>query len=354
LRDKSKLFLISNMYPSKLHVRYGIFVQNFEKAVETHYNIERVVLTKKDSILTKLLGYVFLYIKIFSLILKAKSEDILYVHFPLQIAPALWFVNFFKKRLILNFHGSDLIFENRFTIFLSFFLIPLIRKKHIVVPSEYYRKKIVKEYGVRPYKIFVYPSGGLNLNVFYPMSVKKNKSFVLGFVSNFITSKGWKEFLVAVDRIIKKRIINNIEVVLIGDGPDKKKIDQFLSKSEMNYKLMSGISQSELAVKFNEFDLFIFPTYRESLGLVGLEAMACGTPVIAGKVGGPMGYIKSGFNSFLFKKKDSDDLVEKILEYYFLSFQEKEIIKYNAIETARQYESNKVNAELLFFLKSLN
>jgi glycosyltransferase involved in cell wall biosynthesis len=344
------------MYPSKLHVRYGIFVQNFEKAVKTHYNIERVVLTKKDSILTKLLGYVFLYMKIFSLILKAKREDILYVHFPLQIAPALWFINFFKKRIILNFHGSDLIFKSPLTKFLSLFLKPLMNKNYIVVPSNYYKNKIAKEYNINSHQIFVYPSGGINTNVFYPMPTPKNKSFVLGFVSNFIKSKGWEIFLIAVDRIIKKRSIDNIEVVLIGDGPDKKKIDQFLSKSEINYRMVSSVLQSELSVKYNEFDLFIFPTYREaeSLGLVGLEAMACGTPVIAGKVGGPMGYIKSGSNSFLFQKKDSDDLVEKILEYYFLSERDKELIKYNAIETAKQYETKKVNAQLLSFLKSLN
>lgn len=352
--NNSKLFLISNMYPSKLHVRYGIFVQNFEKAVETHYNIERVVLTKKDSILSKLLGYVLLYIKILIIILKAKKKDVLYVHFPLHISPALWFVNFFKERIILNFHGSDLIIKSPLTRFLSLFLTQLMKKNHIVVPSNYYKNKILKEYNIKLHKIFIYPSGGINTNVFYPVTIKKNKSFVLGFVSNFIKSKGWEVFLVAVDRIIKERSIDNIEVVLIGDGPDKKEINQFLSESEINYKMMSSVSQSKLSVKYNEFDLFIFPTYRESLGLVGLESMACGVPVIASRVAGPVEYIKSGFNSFLFKKKDSDDLVKKILFYYNLPIKEKNIIKKNAVKTAIMYESKTVNAQLLSFLKSIN
>ncbi|WP_445958138.1 glycosyltransferase family 4 protein [Yeosuana sp.] len=350
---KNKMFLISNMYPSKKHIRYGIFVKNFEKAIEHKYYIKRIVLVKHKNVLLKLLSYTFLYLNILKLIFVAKKQDVIYVHFPLHVAPAICCVFFFKKRIILNFHGSDLLFDNIFTKLLSKFLKPLIKRNYIVVPSNYYKSKIVKEYNILPNQVFVYPSGGINTTVFYPQQVQKKEGFILGFVSNFIKSKGWKVLLIAVEKIVKENSIDNLEVVLIGEGPDKQEINKFLDKGDIKHKVISSVSQKKLAVMYNGFDLFIFPTEAESLGLVGLEAMACGIPVIAAKVEGPMEYIDQGVNSYLFEKKNSADLVDKILHYYSLSKKEKERIKTNAIKTAKLYESTKVNKKLLSFLKDL-
>src|SRR5690606_8967444 len=126
--------------------------------------------------------------------------------------------------------------------------------------------------------------------------------------------------------IVKKNSIPNIELTMIGDGPDKEQIIYLLKEINIDYKIIPNVSQTELASIYNTFNLFIFPTYREaeSLGLVGLEAMACGTPVIAGKVGGPMSYIQHGVNGYLFEKKDEQDLEAKIMEYYNLPDIEKE------------------------------
>ncbi|WP_066222796.1 glycosyltransferase family 4 protein [Formosa haliotis] len=353
--NRVTIYLISNMYPSKRNVRYGIFVKNFEAAVKGDFIVKKCVLTKKESVVAKLFGYLLLYFKIFCLIFKAKKQDIIYVHFPLHVAPMLWFVQLFKKQIVLNFHGSDLIFNTVFTKILSQFLKPLIIQCAIVVPSVYYKTLIIKKYKIKSGQVFVYPSGGINTAVFYPQVVKKREEIVLGFVSNFIKSKGWEVLLLAVKEVLNKQVIKNLEIVFIGDGPDKEAIIELSERIGVKYNITSNISQKELALRYNEFDLFIFPTYRkaESLGLVGLEAMACGVPVVAGKVGGPMGYINHGINSFLFEKKSSKDLVNKILLYFSLSENEKQRIKLNAIKTAKLYDSRKVNMELLLFLKDL-
>lgn len=349
---KSKLFLVSNMYPSKKHIRYGIFVENFENAIKNNYDIRRSVLTKRTSFGSKLFGYIELYFKIVLLIFKAKKTDIIYVHFPLHTAPVLWFIQFFKKNIVLNFHGSDLVFNSVFTKILSFFLHSLVKKNFIVVPSNYYKTEVLKIYSINPDKVFVYPSGGINTSVFYPREAHEKDTFVLGFVSNFIESKGWKVLLLALESIIKNNSIQNVQLLMVGEGPDREEIKNWLEKINMKHKIIASVSQEELAIIYNTFSLFIFPTYRESesLGLVGLESMACGIPVIAGKVGGPMGYIKDGINSYLFEKKDEHDLAKKIIQYYNLSGNEKEVIKINGIKTAKLYDHQKVNKDLLSFL----
>src|SRR5690606_24888669 len=100
-----------------------------------------------------------------------------------------------NDKIVLNFHGSDLIFNTPFTKILSYFLIPILKKSHVVVPSEYYLKKIIHEFRIPSHKVFVYPSGGINRKIFFPEKSKINQEITLGFVSNFIPEKGWETFL---------------------------------------------------------------------------------------------------------------------------------------------------------------
>lgn len=355
VNKKQRLFLISNMYPSTENVRYGIFVKNFEEAVAGFFQVKKVVLTKKYSLLSKFLGYLKLYFQIVQLYFKCKKNDLVYVHFPLHVAPALlplWWLN---RKVLLNFHGSDLIFNSPFKKVLSLFLKPGLKKSIIVLPSNYYRQKLIAKFNVSSSKLYVYPSGGINSKVFSPNLKNENSSFVIGFVSNFIEGKGWRIFLDALKKIKEENSLTNFEIIMVGDGPDKQEITHVLAVLDVKFKIISNISQKELAAIYNQMDVFVFPTYREeeSLGLVGLEAMACGIPVVASKTGGPMGYIDDNVNGFLFEKKNANMLREKILTFHALSQKQKDEMKRNALTTAQTYDSIAVNKKLVAFLKSL-
>ena len=71
-------------------------------------------------------------------------------------------------------------------------------------------------------------------------------------------------------------------------------------------------TQKELALFYSAIDIFCFPTYRksDSLGLVGLEAMACGCIVIASNMAGPTSYIKNQENGFFFKPRDCNQRIK--------------------------------------------
>ena len=62
---------------------------------------------------------------------------------------------------------------------------------------------------------------------------------------------------------------------------------------------VGSISQSELADFYRAADVLIFPSYYESFGLVALEAMASGTPVVASRVGGLPKLIRNGETGYL-------------------------------------------------------
>ena len=164
---KNKLILISNMYPSADNVRYGIFVQNFEKIIQENFCVNKIVLTKKNSFLSKLVGYIVFYIKILGLCFRLSPQDIVYVHYPLHAAPVLWPLYLFNKNIFFNFYGSDLEFNTFLKKILSFFLLPLIKKTAMVVPSHYYKNVLEKIIQASHPQILVYPSGGINKEVFY-------------------------------------------------------------------------------------------------------------------------------------------------------------------------------------------
>ncbi|MPM88424.1 D-inositol-3-phosphate glycosyltransferase [bioreactor metagenome] len=118
------------------------------------------------------------------------------------------------------------------------------------------------------------------------------------------------------------------------------------------YKLLN---QKQLRKIYNSMDVLIFPTEREgeSLGLVGLEAMACGTPVVGSDIGGLKDYIIDGYNGYKFEPGNVTDLEEKLSHYLSKNDKEKLEFEYNAIETSREYEVNNIKKEIIEIFKRI-
>lgn len=357
-KEHKRIFLISNMYPSKLDVRYGIFVKHFEEAVHNKFKVERIVVTKKNYSILKLINYFLVYLKVLSLIFRCKRTDIIYVHFPLYFAPVVIMLQWTPALIVLNFHGSDATFESLLKKGFKWFLERLVRRADkIVVPSDYYMGEIAKIFHIaQSDRIYVYPSGGINSGLFRAIPKKEEEVFVLGFVSNFIETKGWRIFLEALSKISIENTGLKVKGIMVGDGPDRPQIIELVDKLGVNIELVGNVPQNQLADFYSMFDIFIFPTYRkeESLGLVGLEAMMCGVPVIASKVGGPLGYVSEGYNGFLFEKQDVNELILKIEQFQKLTKKEVAEMKRNCMFTAKKYDSSSVNQELIKMLESLN
>ena len=113
------------------------------------------------------------------------------------------------------------------------------------------------------------------------------------------------------------------------------------------------VSQDELVSIYNSLDIFVFPTYRksESLGLVGLEAMACEVLVIASKNYGPTDYVVDNKNGKFFKPKDHKDLADKIIAMKKMNNEEKNNRKIKARETAIKYDTKNTKELILKVFK---
>jgi len=89
--------------------------------------------------------------------------------------------------------------------------------------------------------------------------------------------------------------IPNTKKIVVGDGPYLKKLKQKYTEIEfVGYKF-----GKELVSYYQNSDVFVFPSKTDTYGIVILEAMACGTPVAAYPVTGPIDQIQNGINGFV-------------------------------------------------------
>lgn len=347
-----KIFLISNLYPSKVDRDYGIFVKNIEdELVELGIEVSQkaVISGRSKSFWSKINTYRKFYTEILRAYRK-NNFDLIYIHFLSHSSPGLMTARFLmgkKKKFVVNVHGSDILKYNKGI--LKWFNNKLIREtERIIVPSRYFREIIEETFPDFPTsKIYISPSGGVDFSVFNFRNRNKNELFHLGFVSRIEEEKGWRTFLNALFVLNEKNIPFNASIA--GTGSQVEEMKSIIRKYKLNnqVKYLDVLSHQQLSNLYNELDLFVFPSeLNESLGLVGLEAMACGVPVIGSNIAGIKTFIEHNQNGYFFSPGNEIELVDKIITYYELSEQEKHMMKDRAIKTARKYDRKKVIKEL--------
>src|SRR5690554_1298642 len=348
------VLLVSNMYPSSKQPYFGTFVQVFENGLKDcgFKIVGPVVITSKG---TSLFGKLFRYTK---LLLKLvflsffKKYDVIYVHFLGIHAFFCLIISWLlpSKKVIVNVHGSDLLGEKR-EVEDSFWKFKMFKRAiMIVVPSAFFRKSLLLKYPEFQDKVFISSSGGVNEAFFYPCKNRESnlkKSFNIGFASRLIESKGLGVLIEAF--ALFHTSVPHSHLYVAGAGEDEKLFLLEIGRLNLEGKvsLVGGLSHDELGTFLRKLDVFVFPTlFYESLGLVAIEAMACGVPVSASNRGGILDYLEDGKNGFLFEPGDSRQLSDKICEYFKLDQRAKSELVLNAIRTAHTYEHKNVNRQL--------
>ena len=344
------MLVVSNMYPDAKHPSYGIFVKRFvEQSNSEGFSISLSVMRKSDVAMGKLIRYALFYLCTFTRII-FQSYDVVYVHYPsYSFAPVFFARRFRRFNLIVNVHGSDVLpitdgqkRMHRYTV------SAMKAADRVVTPSEYFEKIVIKKYGLDPSKVYVYPSGGVDPKIFHPLSenrVREIKS-ALGLEPNLVTvcfagriteGKGWDTYLAAIAEVFEQG--QKLNALLIGSGDQDSQCADLLKRLGLsNLVVHLGLqTQERLCELYNAADIFVFPGRRyESLGLVAIEAMACGTPVIASDLAAPKYYIKNGTNGMLVPPGDSH-AIATILGEIAAGSLSTDSLRHGALKTARLY-----------------
>jgi D-inositol-3-phosphate glycosyltransferase len=135
------------------------------------------------------------------------------------------------------------------------------------------------------------------------------------FVGRIVPQKGIDKLVQAVSCLQDKQ---GIKLVVIG-GDDRSRAEiqrlKDLARSlgiDDSVSFLGLIAHDELPFFYSAADVCVVPSYHESFGLVVLESLACGTPVVATKVGGAETLIRPGETGYLVKNNDPHCLADSI------------------------------------------
>jgi len=111
--------------------------------------------------------------------------------------------------------------------------------------------------------------------------------------------KGFSMLISALQKLIKKGY--NMDLAIVGEGPDREMLIKYSQKLgvEDKFHLLGGISDRDLACLYKECDIFVLPSRFEAFGLVLVEAMSFGKPIVATKVGGVPEVVEDGHSGLL-------------------------------------------------------
>lgn len=271
------------------------------------------------------------------------SFDLIHAHF-------LWSAGFvgsalkkiYKVPFVVTAHGYDIYslpFKNK-KWFQRIKDVSLDADSVITVSkyNEFYAKKLdVSNCHIVP--------NGFNKDLFYihnktecrkKLNLSKNKTIVLS-IGNLTQVKGHTFLIESIREVVRN--IKNVLFIIIGNGGCYASLKMQIANLDLDgYVMMVGEKKHhEVPVWINSCDLFVLPSLSESFGIVQLEAMACGKPVVATMNGGSESVITSQDVGLLCEKANPQDLAEKILIALERSWDEKKIIKY-----AQQYTLDEV------------
>jgi glycosyltransferase involved in cell wall biosynthesis len=100
-----------------------------------------------------------------------------------------------------------------------------------------------------------------------------------------------------------------VPLIVIGDGPDHKRLEKLADRLPgRGTTFLTDVSDSGIVEHFQTALGFIFPTNVEDFGVVAVEAMAAGTPVIAYNKGGPLDYVVPNQTGLLFDRQSVKSL----------------------------------------------
>ena len=135
---------------------------------------------------------------------------------------------------------------------------------------------------------------GYNSDLFYPRDQKKCRQKlnvpldkkVLLSVGNLVKIKGHKYLIQAMPKILEE--FPDTILYIVGGGPLENKLNNLIQRLDLEEKvqLIGPKPHDEIPIWMNSADIFVLPSIQESFGVVQIEAMACGKPVIATINGG--------------------------------------------------------------------
>ncbi|GAW92351.1 glycosyltransferase [Calderihabitans maritimus] len=228
----------------------------------------------------------------------------------------------------------------------------------IIATSPEEKKQLILGYRVSPQKIHIIPCG-VEVSRFRVLARKElrkqlqaeGKKIIL-FVGRFVASKGLEVLIQSLSLLFQHcpELAPKTRLWIIGGDPldvplkqasaEKQELVRLIERMRLrdNICFLGPKSHEELPNYYNAADVCVVPSYYESFGLVAVEAMACGCPVIASRVGGLRYTVREGKTGLLVPPRSPEALAKAVARILL-----DDILRKRMARQAATYVSGKFN-----------
>ncbi len=190
-----------------------------------------------------------------------------------------------------------------------------------------------------------------NKRKFISLDQSERRAFTVGIISRLNREKGVEYLLGAIK--IAQEFIPELELIVIGDGPEKKNLIWLAKELQLNHQVKFVGYQEKVIDWIDSFDVLVLPTTKkEAFGLVLLEAMARGKPIIATKVGGIPEVILDQKTGLLVKPQSGEEIANALI-YLFNHPETRDFLGQNGRErVSKHFTLDRMTEDYYQFLKS--
>jgi len=176
-----------------------------------------------------------------------------------------------------------------------------------------YSESLVTQWHLQKYraKVFVAHKHFLDFDRFMAQTPLDERDDVVGYVGRLSLEKGITRFMEAIPKVLDMRA--NTTFFVAGEGQAGPQIEEYAAHRKNELSFADWIPHDELPQHLNRLKLLVLPSFTEGLPNIMLEAIACGTPVLATPVGAVPDVIKDGETGFIMADNAPACIAENIV-----------------------------------------
>ena len=242
--------------------------------------------------------------------------DLVHVHYAIPHATSAWVACEMLEgerdlKIVTTLHGTDITLVGLHPSFQAITQFSILRSHGLTAVSDFLKRETVRDFSVPESRIEVVPNF-VNTRIYRPglepchrATLAPDGEKIVMHISNFRPVKRVEDVVE-----IFARVLGEIpsRLVLVGDGPDLPRARVRVEELGIRDRVVFLGEYTPVQELLSCSDLFLLPSRSESFGLAALEAMACGSPVVASRVGGLPEVIMDGETGYLCEAGDIDEM----------------------------------------------
>lgn len=297
------------MYPEAENPAFGIFVQRLNRAL-CRFTPARITVVRRAEGHRGVSSYGQLMRRAWR---SGAGPDLIHVHYA-GVAMGAGLLAAWRHGLpwVVTAHGSDIEAATR--PWVGHVLQTVISQSDAVhfVSAELERRALALGIQLPPVRLVKDP--GVDLDTFKPRSTRRSlragvvRLLAVGHLRPF---KGWLDIIEAVAKLRRAQV--DAELVAVGEG-DRRWLRRLLDTHRVadRVTLRGSLDPAGLAACYRDADVMVVASHREGFGLVGLEAMAVGVPVVSTGAGGMAAYMRHEQNALLVPRHDPEAIARAV------------------------------------------